>query len=71
MTMPIRHPIDGEGVTVDYLNGLLQHSGQAPSIADVTIEESRTYGDQMVSTAARVLFPFAIMMAWRRVGLAT
>ncbi len=56
MTMPIRHPIDGEGVTVDYLNGLLQHSGQAPSIADVTIEESRTYGDQMVSTAARVLF---------------
>lgn len=56
MTVPIRHPIDGEGVTVEYLNGLLQLSGHAPSIAEVTIEESRTYGDQMVSTAARVLF---------------
>jgi Phosphotransferase enzyme family len=56
MTTPIRHPIDGEGVTVDYLNGLLQLSGHAPCVAEVAIEESRTYGDQMVSTAARVLF---------------
>jgi hypothetical protein len=53
---PIRHPTDGDGVTVDYLNSLLQLSGHPPCVADVTIEESRIYGDQMVSTAARVLF---------------
>jgi Phosphotransferase enzyme family len=52
----MKHPIDGEGVTAGYLNSLLQLSGHPPCVADVAIEEARTYGDQMVSTAARVLF---------------
>lgn len=56
MNGTIRHPVDGTGVTADYLNQLLALSGKAPSIASVEIEESRTYGDQMVSTAGRVLF---------------
>jgi hypothetical protein len=56
MIASIRHPIDGEGVTAEYLNSLLQLSGRSPCVADVVIEEARTYGDQMVSTAARVLF---------------
>jgi Ser/Thr protein kinase RdoA (MazF antagonist) len=56
MTARIDHPVDGDGVTADYLNGLLLLSGQTPCIAEVEIEEARTYGDQMVSTAARVLF---------------
>lgn len=71
MTMPIRHPIDGEGVTVDYLNGLLQHSGQAPSIADVTIEDRALMAIKWYPPQRGCFFPFAIMMAWRRVGLAT
>lgn len=56
MTARIAHPVDGDGVTADYLNRLLHLSGQDPCIAEVMIEEARTYGDQMVSTAARVLF---------------
>lgn len=56
MTTRITHPVDGGGVTADYLNELLLLSGQTPCIAEVKIEEARTYGDQMVSTAARVLF---------------
>jgi Phosphotransferase enzyme family len=56
MTGRLDHPVDGDGVTADYLNSLLQLSGKVPCIAEVQIEEARTYGDQMVSTAARVLF---------------
>jgi Phosphotransferase enzyme family len=56
VTLRIDHPVDGAGVTADYLNGLLQLCGQSPCIAEVQIEEACTYGDQMVSTAARVLF---------------
>jgi Phosphotransferase enzyme family len=56
MTARIDHPVDGDGVTAEYLNRLLVLSGQTPCIAEVAIEEARTYGDQMVSTAARVLF---------------
>jgi Phosphotransferase enzyme family len=56
MTAHIVHPVDGDGVTADYLNDLLRLSGETPCISEVQIEESHTYGDQMVSTAARVLF---------------
>ena len=56
MSAAIDHPVDGSGVTAEYLNQLLILSGREPCIASVEVEESRIYGDQMVSTAARVLF---------------
>lgn len=52
----IRHPVDGDGVTPEYLNRLRAISSQTECFAQVRVEESRTYGDQMVSTAGRVLF---------------
>jgi hypothetical protein len=52
----IRHPVDGCGVTAEYLNQLRAVSGQDECFERVRVKESRTYGDQMVSTAGRVLF---------------
>jgi hypothetical protein len=52
----IRHPVDGDGVTPEYLNQLRLISGHSECFEQVRVQESRTYGDQMVSTAARVLF---------------
>lgn len=56
MSVSLQHPVDSAGVTAGYLNQLLALSGKPQCIADVEIETSHTYGDQMVSTAARVLF---------------
>jgi len=56
MSGVLAHPVDGAGVTADYLNRLLEMSGRDPRVTSVKIEESHTYGEQMVSTAARVLF---------------
>jgi aminoglycoside phosphotransferase (APT) family kinase protein len=48
------HPTDAEGITPDYLDGLLaEESGGR--VTDVSIVEARTYGEQMVSTAGRVV----------------
>ena len=52
----IRHAVDGDGVTPGYLNQLRGISGHSECFDKVHVQESRTYGDQMVSTAARVLF---------------
>lgn len=48
------HPTDAEGITPDYLNRLLSE-GSAARVTGVAIVEARTYGEQMVSTAGRVV----------------
>jgi hypothetical protein len=52
----LSHPVNGSGVTPAYLNALRAISGQDECFERVEVQGSRIYGDQMVSTAARVLF---------------
>jgi Phosphotransferase enzyme family len=54
MTVSHQHPTSAEGITPAYLNGLLADKS-GPRITGVAIVEARTYGEQMVSTAGRVV----------------
>lgn len=56
VTVALAHPVDGSGVTPAYLNALRAIVGKDECFERIEIQGSRTYGDQMVSTAARVLF---------------
>lgn len=54
MTILHEHPTSADGITPAYLNGML--AGQSgPRVTEIAIVESRTYGEQMVSTAGRVV----------------
>lgn len=54
MTVKHEHPTSADGITPDYLSGLLA-VGSGPRVTAVEIVEARTYGEQMVSTAGRVV----------------
>jgi hypothetical protein len=56
VAVTLAHPVDGSGVTPAYLNALRAIVGKDECFESVEIQGSRIYGDQMVSTAARVLF---------------
>ena len=49
------HPISTDGITPDYLNGLLAEAMPGVVVDAVEIIDAKTYGEQMVSTAGRVV----------------
>ncbi|WP_454882533.1 phosphotransferase [Sphingomonas oryzagri] len=49
------HPTSTEGITPGYLNGLLAETTPGALIEAVEIVDAKTYGEQMVSTAGRVV----------------
>jgi len=48
------HPTNAEGLTEAYLTGMLAETLPGVTVTSVRIAESKTYGEQMVSTAGRV-----------------
>lgn len=53
--MPHAHPTSVEGITPDYINGLLAEATPDAKVEAVEIVDAKTYGEQMVSTAGRVV----------------
>jgi thiamine kinase-like enzyme len=49
------HPTSTQGITPEYLNGLLAEATPGAVIDAVEIVDAKTYGEQMVSTAGRVV----------------
>jgi len=49
------HPTTTDGITPAYLNGLLAEATPGAVIEEVRIVDAKTYGEQMVSTAGRVV----------------
>ncbi len=48
------HPTSTDGITPEYLNGLLAEVTPGALVEAVEIVDAKTYGEQMVSTAGRV-----------------
>lgn len=53
--MTHQHPTSTDGITPAYINGLLTEAGHGAPAEAVTIVDAKTYGEQMVSTAGRVV----------------
>jgi hypothetical protein len=53
--MPHVHPTSTDGITPEYLNGLLAEVCPGAIVDQVEIVDAKTYGEQMVSTAGRVV----------------
>lgn len=51
----LRHPVTGAEIGADYLNALLHEVMPGAEIAAAEVLEAKTYGQEMVSTAARAL----------------
>jgi len=51
--MAFEHPISGEGVSTDYLNKLFAAVGSHARVTDAVVTGDKSYGQEMVSTAAR------------------
>ena len=51
----LKHPTSTDGITVDYINALLAGTMPDAVVEAVEITDAKTYGEQMVSTAGRVL----------------
>jgi len=49
------HPTTTDGITSAYLNGLLAEATPGAVVEEVRIVDAKTYGEQMVSTAGRVV----------------
>lgn len=49
------HPTSTDGITPAYLNGLLAEAAPGAVVEAVEIVDAKTYGEQMVSTAGRVV----------------
>src|SRR3546814_2909892 len=49
------HPTSAEGLTPAYLNGLLAETLPEARVETVNVIDAKTYGEQMVSTAGRVI----------------
>ncbi len=49
------HPTSVEGITPAYLSGLIDESRPGTTIEAATVVDAKTYGEQMVSTAGRVI----------------
>lgn len=49
------HPSTAEGITPDYVTGLLSEAHPGVVVEDVEVVDAKTYGEQMVSTAGRAL----------------
>src|SRR3546814_888256 len=53
--MTHNHPTSAEGLTPAYLNGLLAETLPEARVETVNVIDAKTYGEQMVSTAGRVI----------------
>src|SRR3546814_17159992 len=53
--MTHNHPTAAEGLTPAYLNGLLAETLPEARVETVNVIDAKTYGEQMVSTAGRVI----------------
>lgn len=51
----LAHPVSADGITTGYLNSLMAQAGHATRVCAVRLVDSRTYGQEMVSTAGRVM----------------
>src|SRR3546814_5937738 len=54
-TMTHEHPLTAAGITPNYLTTLLADASQGTRVDEVSIADAKTYGEQFVSTAGRVI----------------
>lgn len=55
MADPLAHPTSAADITPDYLTRLMAQAVPGVSVTDVEMVEAKTYGEQFVSTAGRVI----------------
>src|SRR3546814_4709612 len=53
--MTHEHPLTAAGITPNYLTTLLADASQVTRVDEVSIADAKTYGEQFVSTAGRVI----------------
>src|SRR3546814_12994833 len=53
--MTHEHPLTAAGITPNYLTTLLADASQGTRVDEVSIADAKTYGEQFVSTAGRVI----------------